>query len=66
MQGLNLLLTKWISSFFEFCEEDPINEITSLNYDKYNNKIIVGVKNGLWVISENTKDGNVRGVFYED
>lgn len=65
MQGLNLLLTKWISSFFEFCKEEPINEITSLNYDKYNNKIIVGVKDGLWVISER-ENMEVRGVFYEE
>lgn len=66
MQGLNILLTKWINSFFEFCNENKLNEITSLNYDKFNNKLVIGVSNGLWVISENTETGEVKGVFYED
>ena len=66
MQGLNILLTKWINSFFEFCNENKLNEINSLNYDKFNNKLVIGVSNGLWVISENTETGEVKGVFYED
>lgn len=66
MQGLNILLTKWVNSFFEFCNENKLNEITSLNYDKFNNKLVIGVSNGLWVISENTETGEVKGVFYED
>ena len=64
MQGLNLLLTKWINSFFEFAKEDPVKEITSLHYDQTNNKLVIGVNNGFWVISEDTK--GVRGLFYGD
>ena len=65
MQGLNLLLTKWINSFFEFCNEKELKEITSLNYDKGNNKIVIGVSDGFWVISER-ENMEVRGVFYEE
>lgn len=65
MQGLNLLLTKWINSFFEFCNEKEIPEINSLNYDKGNNKIVIGVAGGFWVISESA-NMEVRGVFYEE
>lgn len=65
MQGLNILLTKWINSFFEFANEKPIPEITSLNYDKGNNKIVIGVNDGFWVISE-SENMEVKGVFYEE
>ena len=66
MKGINLLLTKWINSFFEFCNESPIPEINSLNYDKGNNKLVIGVTGGFWVISENLKSGEVKGIFYEE
>ena len=66
MKGINLLLTKWINSFFEFANEKPILEINSLNYDKGNNKLVIGVKGGFWVISENLINGEVKGVFYEE
>ena len=65
MQGLNILLTKWINSFFEFANESPIPEINSLNYDNGNNKIVIGVNNGFWVISE-SENMEVKGVFYEE
>ena len=65
MQGLNILLRAWFNSLFEFVGEAPLPEIRSLNYDKYNNKIVIGVSDGFWVISE-TKLGEVRGVFYEE
>ena len=65
MQGLNILLTKWINSFFEFANEKSIPEITSLNYDKGNNKIVIGVNDGFWVISE-SENMEVKGVFYEE
>ena len=65
MQGLNTLLRVWFNSFFEFVGEDPLPEIRSLNYDKCNNKIVIGVFDGFWVISEN-KRGEVRGVFHEE
>lgn len=63
MQGLNLLLLKWFNDFFKFCNEKPLTEINSLHYDKGNNKIIIGVDGGFWVISE-TENTEVRGVFY--
>lgn len=66
MQGLNLLLLNWFNSFFEYCEEKTLEEINSLHYDKCNNKIIIGVNNGFWVISENMASGEVKGVFYEE
>ena len=66
MKGINLLLTKWINSFLEFANEEPILEVNSLNYDKGNNKLVIGVNNGFWVISENLINGEVRGIFYED
>ena len=65
MQGLKLLLLKWFNSFFEYCNETPLKEINSLNYDKGNNKIVIGVNNGFWVISECENMG-VKGVFYEE
>lgn len=65
MHGLNLLLLKWFNSFFEYCNEKTLTEINSLNYDKYNNKIVIGVNDGFWVISE-TERGEVRGVFHEE
>jgi hypothetical protein len=66
MQGLNLLLLKWFNSFFEYCNERPLKEIHSLHYDKFTNKIVIGVSNGFWVISEDDYKGEVRGVFYEE
>ena len=66
MKGINLLLTKWINSFFEFANEKPIPEINSLNYDNGNNKLVIGVTGGFWVISENLVTGEVKGVFYEE
>lgn len=65
MQGLNLLLLKWFNSFFEYCNEKPLTEINSLHYDKGNNKIIIAVNGGFWVISE-SKNTEVKGVFYEE
>ena len=65
MQGLNLLLCKWFNSFLEYGKAKPINEINSLHYDKGNNKIILDVQGGYWVISE-TEDMEVGGVFYEE
>ena len=64
MQGINLLLTKWINSFLEYGKEEPIPEVKSLNYDKGNNKLVIGVTGGFWVISEDIR--GVRGVFYEE
>lgn len=66
MQGLNLLLLKWFNSLFEFCDETPLKEIHSLHYDKFTNKIVIGVSGGFWVISENDLKGEVKGVFYEE
>lgn len=67
MQGLNLLLVKWFNSFFEFCNEtEPLKQINSLHYDKCTNKIIIGVNEGFWVISEDNIEGSVKGVFYEE
>ena len=65
MKGLNLLLLKWFNSFFEYCEEQPLEEINSLHYDKGNNKIIIGVNDGFWVISE-MENREVKGVFYAE
>ena len=65
MQGLNLLLLKWFNSFFSYCNEKPLTEINSLHYDKGNNKIIIGVNDGFWVISE-IENTEVKGVFYEE
>lgn len=64
MQGLNLLLLKWFNSFFSYCNEKPLTEINSLNYDKCSNKIIITVNDGFWVISEDDSKGEVKGVFY--
>lgn len=59
---LNLYLTNVLNTIFELSNVDQLKEITSLNYDKINNKLIIGVNAGFWVLSENST--GLKGVFY--
>lgn len=61
-QALNLYLTNMLNAIFELANLEELEEITSLNYDGLNNRLVIGVKNGVWLLTEDSR--GLRGVFY--
>lgn len=59
---LNSYLTKCLNAIFEVSNIDELEEITSLNYDGVNKRLVIGVNAGFWVLSEDSK--GLRGVYY--
>ena len=61
-QALNMYLSKMLNAIFELANLEELEEITSLNYDGLNNRLVIGVKTGVWLLSEDSR--GLKGVFY--
>lgn len=60
--GLNIYLTNMLNAIFELGEMEELEAITSLNYDWLSNRLVIGVKTGVWIFSEDSK--GLKGVYY--